>query len=91
MSQETQRTTDHDTIRKWTEARDGKPAVISQDAKKTEMLRLDFPGYAEENLEEVDWDEWFEIFEENNLALIYQEETEEGESSNFNKLVNRDS
>lgn len=91
MSKKTQRTTDHETIRKWAEARDGKPAVISRDEEKTEMLRLNFPGYAEENLEEIDWDEWFDIFEENNLALIYQEETKEGESSNFNKLVNRDS
>lgn len=91
MSKKTQRTTDHETIRKWAEARDGKPAVISRNEEKTEMLRLNFPGYAEENLEEIDWDEWFDIFEENNLALIYQEETKEGESSNFNKLVNRDS
>ena len=91
MSQKTKRTTDHETIRKWAEAREGKPAVISRDAGQSEMLRLDFPGYAEENLEEIDWDEWFDIFEENNLALIYQEETKEGESSNFNKLVNRDS
>lgn len=91
MSQETQRTTDHDAIRKWAEARDGKPSVISQDGEKTEMLRLDFPGYAEENLEEINWDKWFNIFEENNLELIYQEETKEGEKSNFNKLVSRNS
>lgn len=91
MSQDTQRTTDHETIRKWAEARNGKPAVVSRDKEKTEMLRLNFPGYAEENLEEIDWDEWFDIFEDNDLALIYQEETKEGESSNFNKLVNRNS
>lgn len=91
MSKETKRTTDHETIRKWAEARDGKPAVVSREGDKTEMLRLDFPGYAEENMEEIDWNKWFDLFEENNLALIYQEETKEGERSNFNKLVNRES
>jgi len=55
------------------------------------MIRLDFPGYSGEgSLEPIEWDEWFEKFDENNLALLYQEETAEGEKSNFNKLVSRD-
>ena len=52
------------------------------------MIRLDFPGYSgADSLEEISWDEWFEKFDENGLALIYQEKTAEGQTSNFNKLV----
>lgn len=90
MSQETKKTTDHNTIKKWAEERDAKPAVVAKDGEETELLRLDFPGYAEDNLKEIDWDSWFKIFDENNLQLAYQEETKDGEKSNFNKLVNRD-
>lgn len=38
----------------------------------------------------MSWDEFFEAFEENDLALVYQEETDEGEESRFAKLVNRE-
>lgn len=55
------------------------------------MIRLDFPGYTgEETLEPITWDEWFRAFDENNLALLMQEETADGKQSNFNKLVSRD-
>jgi len=85
-------TTDHDTIRKWAEARGGKPAHVKRTGKKDDpgILRLDFPGYSGANsLEEISWDEFFEKFDQNELALVYQEETAEGQRSNFNKLVNR--
>lgn len=56
------------------------------------VLRLDFPGYSgEDSLEPISWDEFFDQFDKSHLALIYQEKTAEGESSNFNKLVHRDS
>ena len=54
------------------------------------MIRLDFPGFSGgESLEAVSWDEWFRAFDENNLALLVQDETAGGEQSNFNKLVSR--
>ncbi|MEX0648089.1 MAG: hypothetical protein WEA56_10830 [Balneolaceae bacterium] len=83
-------TTDHNTIRKWAEERDGKPAVVTNDDDETGLLRINFPGFAEENLKDIDWERWFEIFDKNNLALVYQEETKDGEKSNFNKIVDRD-
>ena len=56
------------------------------------MIRIDFPGFSgEDSLQEITWDEWFQQFDENNLALVYQEQTSGGEQSNFNKLVSRDS
>lgn len=54
------------------------------------MLRIDFPGYSGANsLQEISWDEFFEKFDEQGLALLYQETTKGGQQSNFNKLVSR--
>ena len=46
---------------------------------------------AEDKLQPISWEEWFEKFDERKLALVYQEETADGEKSNFNKLISRDS
>jgi hypothetical protein len=55
------------------------------------MIRLDFPGYSgAQSLEHVEWDEWFQKFDDNNLALLVQEKTARGQQSNFNKLVSRE-
>ena len=56
------------------------------------MIRLDFPGYSGgESLQEISWDEWFEKFDREGLALLHQEKTASGEKSNFNKLIARES
>lgn len=42
-------TTDHDEIRQWAEARNGRPAVVKSTRGKgddTGILRIDFPGYS---------------------------------------------
>lgn len=86
-------TTDHDEIREWAEARGAKPSCVLGTGGKgdTGLLRLDFPGYSGEgSLNEITWDEWFEKFDDQGLALLYQEETAAGEKSNFNKLVSRE-
>lgn len=86
-------TTDHSTIKKWAEERDGKPAVVSQtkdNGKGGGLLRIDFPGYAEDNLEEISWDKFFDIFDENNLEFLYQEETKDGGESRFFKFVDKE-
>ncbi|MDQ6704462.1 MAG: ferritin-like domain-containing protein, partial [Acidobacteriota bacterium] len=85
-------TTDHDEIRQWAEARGAHPACVRGTGKKggVGMIRLDFPGFSgEKSLQEISWDEWFQSFDDNDLALVYQEETVEGQKSNFNKLVSR--
>ena len=53
------------------------------------ILRIDF-GDKEENLEPLDWDEFFAIFEENGLAFLHQDKTKDGGESRFNKFVLRD-
>jgi len=82
-------TTDHDTIRKWAEARNGHPARVKDTGDKGGLLRIDF-NEPEERLEEISWDEFFRIFEENKLAFLYQDKLEDGATSRFNKLVARD-
>ena len=86
--------TDHQRIKEWAETRQAKPACVRGTGDKGDlgMIRLDFPGYSGgDSLEEITWDEWFSQFDENNLALVVQEKTADGQRSNFNKLVSRDS
>jgi hypothetical protein len=85
-------TTDHEFIRRWAEARGAKPTAVKDTGDKNDVgiIRLDFPGYSGEGkLEPIPWDEWFEKFDEAELALLYQEQTAGGDKSNFNKLVKR--
>lgn len=87
---EAKRTTDHDEIRAWVERRGGKPAHVKSTGKGDDVgvLRIDFPGYTGENtLEEISWEQFFEAFDENELAFLYQDEGD----SRFNKLVSRSS
>lgn len=75
-------------IRKWAEERGGRPARVAATADPG-ILRIDF-GEPEERLEEITWDRFFEIFEENDLDFLYQEKTESGDTSRFNKFVDRE-
>lgn len=93
MAGETRTTTDHDTIKQWVEERGGYPARVSASASggETGILRIDFPGYGDGSaLERLSWEDFFETFEEKNLAFHYQDEMRSGDESRFFKLVNRD-
>jgi hypothetical protein len=86
-------TTDHDTIRRWAEERGGKPSEVISTAREDDVgiIRIDFPGYGGEGkLREISWEDWFRKFDEASLALVYEEETSDGQRSNFNKLVGRE-
>ena len=93
MSQaSSQTTTDHEEIRQWVEERGGHPARVkgTEKGKSSGLLRIDYPGYSgDDRLEEISWDEFFEGFEENKLAFLYQEKTSDGELSRFSKLIDR--
>lgn len=87
---ESQATRDHAKIRKWTEARGGRPSTVHATAKggKAGILRIDFPGYGgDETLEEISWDEFFRKFDEQNLEFLFQETTSDGSISRFCKFV----
>ncbi|MDW6023599.1 hypothetical protein SAZ10_17760 [Mesorhizobium sp. BAC0120] len=81
-------TTNHNEIRKWVEDRSGHPAVV-RTGKEGGILRIDF-GEPDESLEPVEWDEFFEIFEDNNLAFLHQDKANNGQLSRFNKFVERE-
>ena len=84
-----QATTDHDEIRSWVEGRGGHPARVKDTGSRTDpgVLRIDFPGFSgEDTLEEIEWDEFFEWFDRNNLAILLSDE----KGNRFNKLVSRD-
>ena len=86
-------TTDHEQIRQWAEERGAHPACVRGTGGKgdTGLLRLDFPGYSGgDSLEEITWDEFFEKFDEQGLALLFQENTAAGQKSNFNKIIARE-
>jgi hypothetical protein len=85
-------TTNHSQIQRWAQARHAQPAHVKGTGGQNDpgMIRLDFPGYSgRTKLAPISWDEWFKAFDDNNLALVYQEKTASGQRSNFNKLVSR--
>jgi hypothetical protein len=87
-------TTDHQEIQNWVTERGGFPARVKGTSDEGEggLLRIDYPGYSgEDRLEKISWEEFFAGFDENNLAFLYQEKLEGGETSRFSKLIDRES
>jgi hypothetical protein len=85
-------TTDHEQIRQWVEKRGGHPAVVAETRGKNGggVLRIDFDepgGDGDERLERIGWDEFFRIFDRNDLAFLRDEEG----NSRFNKFVAKES
>jgi hypothetical protein len=81
-------TTDRDEIRRWAEAHGGKPARIEGTGGRGDpgMLRLMFPDAPfakDEQLRAIDWTEWFDAFDRNDLALVYDP------TSRFSKIIAR--
>ena len=88
---EAQTTTDHEEIKRWVKARDGKPATVKatgEDGEEVGVLRISFRD--DESLQTIEWEEFFDKFEEEGLAFLYQEETKDGKRSRFFKLVERE-
>lgn len=84
-----QRTTSHDTIRRWAEERGGRPATVAQTTDDSAgVLRIDFEPENAEGLELISWQDFFDKFDEENLEFLYQDQTEDGSVSRFHKFVN---
>ena len=89
-----QTTTDHNKIQKWVDERGGHPARVKGTESKNSpgLLRIDYPGFSgEESLEPISWEEFFDGFEKNGLAFLYQDKTADGKISRFSKLIDRGS
>jgi len=86
--------TDHEKIKKWVESRGGHPATVKstkRGGQKAGLLRIDFPGFSGGgSLEEISWDDFFDQFDKQNLAMVFQDKTASGRVSRFNKLVARE-
>lgn len=85
-------TTDHDEIRQWVEDRGGHPAIVADtddNGREGGLLRIDFDdpgGDDDDRLERIEWDRFFEIFDDNDLAFLRSEG-----DSRFNKFVAKES
>lgn len=85
-------TVNHSKIREWVERRGGRPARVMGTGHRGDpgLLRIDFPDYSGRNLQGIGWDEFFDKFEREDLAFLYQDRKRNGEISYFNKLVSAD-
>ncbi|MGZ8219014.1 hypothetical protein [Methylomagnum sp.] len=93
MSHESKKTTDHEQIRRWVDAREGWPATVKGTTGKDQspgVLRIGFTQGKEGSLERISWETFFEKFEQQRLAFLCQDQTQSGEISRFFKFVRRD-
>jgi hypothetical protein len=93
MSHSSRKTTDHEEIRRWVEDRQGWPATVKGTTGKDHapgVLRIGFTQGPEGSLEKIDWETFFQKFEEQKLAFLCQDQTQKGEVSRFFKFVRRD-
>ncbi|QJR80592.1 hypothetical protein CA267_007285 [Alteromonas pelagimontana] len=77
-------TKDHDKIKSWIEKHDGKPAIVKgteDDGDGAGLLRVKFSN--DDDLEEVEWQEFFSTFDESDLSFLYQDDKD----SRFFKFV----
>lgn len=83
-------TTDHEQIRAWIEQRGGTPTRVkgTEDDEGEGILRIDF-AEADDALEPISWEEFFDTFEDRKLAFLHQDKTADGKESRFFKFVNR--
>ena len=88
-----QRTTEHDTIRRWAEERGGQPARIRPTTEEASVvLRFAFPDQPPvegEDLELISWEEFFRFFDERRMALLYRDRKSDGGLSTFSKFTSR--
>ena len=93
MSGETKVTTNHEEIRRWASDRGGRPVMLQHDLAnpRAAELQIDllFHKY-DDRKKEVSWDDFFARFEGDQLALVYQTETEGGKLSRFARIVRRE-
>ena len=94
--------TDHEAIRDWAAARMGFPAIVDTSAEPgtQPLLRLMFDQQAYEDNDRperpqnaggydlVEWDEWFKLFDEHELALVVARDVP-GVRENFHEIVRR--
>lgn len=69
MAASLKRTLKHDVIRTWVERRHGEPARARG---TTDALKIKF-GDDEPTHERIPWEDWFKIFDEKELAFVFED------------------
>lgn len=89
-SEEITTTTDHETIRTWVEQRGSRPARVNEPAGDSASLAIIPKGKADDSLAPISWDEFFTIFEDEDVAFAYQTEKADANAKWFCQFVTRD-
>lgn len=71
-------TTDHKEIKKWIEARKGRPTVVDGTQSK------------DGELDPIAWDEFFKTLDDRKLAFLHRDKTADGKASRLFKFVHRE-
>lgn len=90
-------TTNHEEIKKWAVENGARPAIIDQQQARgdTVGIRLNFPGKEDEELlsvsqtRDISWDEFFRIFEEEDLTFLYTEDKQTSNPTDWYSFDNR--
>jgi hypothetical protein len=88
---------DHDEIKQWAEKHQARPVLIDDPKAGSDepMIRLDFPGLfdnqdiAPTKTKEIDWSEFFDLFEKLDLAFVFTDQTNPEDLSESFKFVKR--
>jgi hypothetical protein len=94
--------TDHEAIRDWAAARMGIPAIVDASAESgtQPILLIVFDQQAYEDTDRperpqnaggydlVEWDEWFKIFDDEQLALVVAKDVP-GRRESFHEIIRR--
>ena len=95
MAGETKTTTNHDEIRRWAHDRGGRPSRIHNTFGSTLdscVLQIDFlHDKYDDDVQEITWEEFFDLFDREHMVLVYQTETEGGNLSRFGRIVRQES
>lgn len=93
ISHDFKTTDNHETIKKWIKDRYAEPALVEgvvNPGKAGRMLRINFQNHARESLKDISWELFFEIFDENDLEFLYQEQNLDGSQSKSFEFIKKD-
>lgn len=91
-AEHSQVTTDHSTVQRWAERRDGRPASLAdgEDDRETREGTLGFRfGGTADDPDIIPWERFFRRFDEANLAFVYEEEGSDGDVDTRYEFVDR--